>query len=134
MAISKRIRNGIGMLADMPPIALTAGKMTEQQAGFLSDSLRGIIRAFNGQVSFGNGTTSTQSGNIDGQTKEHYFADADTDYEIPHGLARVPIGVLMLDVNVDGAVVRGNLHGDWSTTRLFLRCSQAGTTALFVVV
>ena len=122
------------MLPDMPPIALTDGKMTEQQAGFLSDSQRGIIRAFNGQVSFGNGATSTQSGNIDGQTKEHYFAAANTDYEIPHGLERVPIGILVLDVNVDGAVVRGNLHGDWSSTRLFLRCSEALTTALFVVV
>ena len=134
MAISSRIRNGVGMLADMPPIALTEGKLTEQQATFLSDSVRGIIRSLNGQLSFGDGRTSTQSGNIDGQTKEHYFSAANTDYEIPHGLKRVPIGIIVLDVNVDGAVVRGNLHGDWSSSRLFLRCSQAATTALFVVV
>jgi hypothetical protein len=134
MAISRRIFNGFGMLGDMPPITTTEGKMTEQTASFLSDSIRGLIRAFNGQISFGNGVTSTQSGNIDGQTKEHYFAAADTDYEIPHGLERVPIGIIVLDVNVDGAVVRGNLHGDWSTTRLFLRCSEAATTALFVIV
>ena len=134
MAHSRRIRNGVGMLADMPPITITEGKITEQQASFLSDALRGLIRSINGQLSFGNGNTSTQSGNIDGQTKEHYFADADTDYEIPHGLERVPIGTLVLDVNVDGAVVRGNLHGDWSSTRLFLRCSEALTTTLFVVV
>jgi hypothetical protein len=122
------------MLADMPPITIKEGKLTEHQAAFLSDSLRGLIRAFNGQISFGDGTTSTQSGNIDGQTKEHYFADANTDYEIPHGLERVPMGIIQLDVNVDGAVVRGSLRGSWSTTRLFLRCSQAATTALFVVV
>jgi hypothetical protein len=134
MAISKRIRNGVGMLADMPPVTPKDGKITDQQASFLSDAIRGMIRAFNGQVSFGNGVTSTQSGNIDGQTKEHYFDAANTDYEIPHGLERVPIGVIVLDVNVDGAVVRGNLHGDWSSTRLFLRCSKAATTALFVIV
>jgi hypothetical protein len=134
MAISKRIRNGVGMLTDMPPITLTEGKLTEQQASFLSDAIRGVIRSLNGQLSLGDGTTSTQSGNIDGQTKEHYFSAANTDYEIPHGLERVPIGIIVLDVNVDGAVVRGNLHGDWNSTRLFLRCSQAATTALFIVV
>ena len=134
MAISKRVFNGVGMLADMPPIATTDGKMTEKTASFLSDAIRGMIRAFNGQISFGDGASSSQSGNIDGQTKEHYFAAANTDYEIPHGLERVPIGIITLDVNVDGAVVRGNLHGDWNSTRLFLRCSQAATTALFVVV
>jgi hypothetical protein len=122
------------MLTDMPPITLTEGKLTEQQASFLSDAIRGVIRSLNGQLSLGDGTTSTQSGNIDGQTKEHYFSAADTDYEIPHGLERVPIGIIVLDVNVDGAVVRGNLHGDWNSTRLFLRCSQAATTALFIVV
>ena len=134
MAISKRIRNGVGMLADMPPITTDKGKLTEQQTAFLSDSIRGLIRSLNGQISFGDGTTSTQSGNIDGQTKEHYFKDANTDYEIPHGLERVPIGILTLNVNVDGAVIRGSTVGDWSTTRLFLRSSTALTTALFVVV
>ena len=134
MATSVRIRNGVGMLSDMVPITTEDGKLTEQQSAFLSDAVRGIIRAFNGQVSFGDGTNSTQSGNIDGQTKEHYFSLANTNYEIPHGLERIPIGIIVLDVNVDGAVIRGDIRGDWSTTRLFLRSSQAATTALFVVV
>jgi len=134
MAISNRIRNGVGMIPDMPPITLSEGKLTDQQAAYLTDTVRTLIRGFNGGVSFGDGVNSTQSGNIDGQTKEHYFAAANTDYEIPHGLGRVPIGIIVLDVNVDGAVVRGNQRGDWNATRLFLRCSQAACTALFVIV
>lgn len=134
MAISKRISNGVGMIPDMPPITLVEGKLTNQQATYLSDSLRTIIRALNGRLTFGDGTHSSQSGNIDGQTKEHYFAVKNTDYEIPHGLGRVPIGIIVLDVNVDGAVIRGNQRGDWNAERLFLRCSTDLTTALFVVV
>ena len=134
MAISKRIRNATGQLADIPPVTLTDGKLTEAQTAFIYSSLRELVRSFNGRISFGDGTNSTQSGNIDGQTKEHFFADANTDYEIPHGLKRVPIGILTLDVNVDDAVIRGNTRGDWSTTRLFLRSSKAATTALFIVV
>ena len=134
MAISKRIRTGTGSLPDFPPITLTEGKLSETQAVTLSEAVRGLIRHINGQISFGDGSNSSLSGNIDGQTKEVYFPDANTDVEIPHGLGRVPIGIITLDVNVNGAVVRGNLRGDWNATRLFLRCSQAGTTALLVVV
>lgn len=134
MAVSKRIRTGAGTVVDMPPITLAEGKLTDQQAAYITDSIRSLIRAFNGGISFGDGSNSSLSGNIDGQTKEFYFASANTDYEIPHGLGRPPIGVITLDVNVDGAVVRGNLRGDWNANRLFLRCSRAETTALLIVV
>lgn len=134
MAISTRIRKGTGYVADMPPITLSEGKLTDQQAAYITDAVRSLIRAYNGGVSFGDGSNSSHSGNIDGQTKEVYFATANTDVEVPHGLGRPPIGIIVLDVNVDGAVVRGNQRGDWNDNRLFLRCSQATTTALLVVV
>lgn len=134
MAISLRVFNGENMLGDIPPITLTEGKLTEQQASYLSDAVRGLIRWANGQVGLGDGTANTQSGNLDGQWKEFYFTAANTPYEVPHGLERVPVGILTLDVNVDGAVVRGESRGDWNDTRLYLSCNQAGTTALFIVV
>lgn len=134
MAISRRVFNGENMLGDVPAFTLTDGKLTEQQAGWLSDAVRGIIRWANGQVGLGDGTANTQSGNIDGQWKEFYFKSANTAYEVPHGLERVPVGIITLDVNVDGAVIHGETRGDWSTTRMFLSCNQAGTTGLFIVV
>jgi len=134
VAVSKRIRTGVGMVPDMPPITLSDGKLTDQQSAYITDAIRTIIRGYNGGISFGDGSNSSLSGNIDGHTKEMFFPDANTDVEIPHGLARVPIGIIVLDVNVDGAVVRGSQRGDWNTSRLFLRCSQAGTTALLIVV
>ena len=134
MAISPRIRKGTGYVADMPPITLSEGKLTDQQAAYITDSVRSLIRAFNGGISFGDGSASSHSGNIDGHTKEVYFPLANTDVEVPHGLGRVPIGMIVLDTNTDGAVVRGAQRGDWNATRLFLRCSIAGTTVLLVVV
>jgi hypothetical protein len=134
MAISARIRKGTGYIADMPPITLAEGKLTDQQASYITDAVRNLISAYNGGVSFGDGSNSSHSGNIDGHTKEVYFPLANTDVEVPHGLGRPPIGILTLDVNLDGAVIRGSQRGDWNSTRLFLRCSVAGTTALMVVV
>lgn len=134
MAISTRKQTGVGFVGDMPPITLSEGKLTDQQAAYITDTVRGLVRAYNGFISFGDGSNSSQSGNIDGQTKEVFFPDANTDVEVPHGLGRPPIGIIVLDVNVDGAVVRGSQRGDWNGTRLFLRCSEAGTTALMIVV
>lgn len=134
MAASKRISNGVGMLPDLPPVASVDGALTDTQVNSIVEGVRQLLRAVNGRMSFGNGVHSSQSGNIDGHTKEVTFVSANTDYEIPHGLGRVPIGMIVLDVNLDGAVVHGGSRGSWSDTRLFARCNVAGTTALLVVV
>lgn len=135
MAISKRKFTGVGMLPDLPPVVVADGQaLTSIQVTFITDGIRNLLRAFNGLISFGDGSNSSQSGNIDGHTKEVTFVSANTDYEVPHGLGRVPIGIIVLDVNADGAVVRGGSQGSWSDTRLFTRCNVAGTTARFVVV
>lgn len=135
MARSERIRTGIGMVADLPPVAIASdGKLTDTQVSYIFDKLRVLIQAVNGRLTFGDGQQSSQSGNIDGHTKEVVFTNANTDYEVPHGLGRVPIGIIVLDVNADGAVVRGGSRGSWSPERIFVRCNVAGATALFVIV
>lgn len=134
MAASERKRTGSGSIKDFPPITLVEGKLTEIQAQQLSDAVRALIASVNGHLSLGDGSQSSWSGNLDGQTKEHTFPAANTAYEVPHGLGRVPIGVVQLDVNQNGAVVRGENRGSWGLDSLFLSCSVAGTTALFIVV
>lgn len=134
MAKSTRISTGAGMIADLPAVSSQDGKLTDTQVSYLTDAIKRVISAINGKITLGDSTNSSQSGNIDGQWKEVTFASANTDYEVPHGLGRVPVGIIVLDVNVDAAVVRGGSRGSWSPTRMFVRCNQAGTTALFVVV
>lgn len=135
MARSKRNFTGVGMLPTLPPINVADGQaLTPIQVTFLTDAIANIVRAINGLLSFGDGSNSSQSGNVDGHTKEVTYVSANTDYEVPHGLGRVPIGILVLDVNADGAVVRGGSQGSWSVDRIFTRCNVAGTTARFVIV
>lgn len=134
MAKSKRIQNGVGFMAEMPGVVSPDGKLTAAQVNYLVTGIQSLITALNGHISFGDGTNSSQSGNIDGHTKEVTFVSANTDYEVPHGLGRMPIGILLLNVNADGAVVRPSNNGSWNLERLFVRCNTAGATALFVVV
>jgi hypothetical protein len=134
MAISKRLFNGVGMLPDIGQIVSPDGKLTSVQVTTIVDALRNLLRAVNGKLTFGDGSNSSQSGNIDGHTKEVTFVSANVDYEVPHALGRVPIGIILLDSNADGAVVRGGSQGSWGTERMFVRCNVAGTTARFVIV
>jgi len=134
MAISERKPTGLGMLPQLPPVTSKQGQLTDQQVSFITDHIALIVRAINGGITFGDGTNSSQAGNIDGQLKEMTFVSANTDYEVPHGLGRVPIGLIVLDSNSDGAVTRGSNQGSWSATRMFARCNVAGTTVRFVLV
>jgi hypothetical protein len=134
VAKSRRIFTGVGMLPDLPPVQSVDGRLTDTQVAYITDSIRNVIRAINGRLRIGDGSNSSQAGNFDGHTKEVTFTNANTDYEVPHDLGRVPVGILVLDVNADGAVVRGGSRGSWSSTRLFVRCNVAGTTALFIVL
>ena len=134
MAKSERIRT-IGMVPDLPSITVPPnGQLSAIHMTYLLDTIRTLIAVVNGGISFGDGQNSSYSGNIDGQLKIVNFANSNTDYEVPHGLGRVPLGIIPLLVAADGAVVRGASNGSWTSERLFVRCNVAGTTALFVVI
>lgn len=97
----------------------------------LWDKVRELIRLVSGRISFGNGKHRTVAGNIDGETQSVYFPTAGVDTEIIHGLGRVPIGIIVLNVDIDGAVVRCSSLND---TVAVLRCSASLATALVIIV
>lgn len=134
MANSKKANHGVGMLAELPAIISRDGKLTQAQVEDIVTRLQAIIQAYNGHISIGDGSNSSQSGNLDGHTKIVSFLNADQDYEVPHGLARKPIGILLLYADQDDAVVRPSNDGSWTVERIFVRCNVAGTTARFIVV
>ena len=140
---SARIPTRLGQVPNLQPITLGAEGLTVQQLNAITAAIQDLTRAVNGHITFGDSTQSSWSGNIDGHTKSVYFAAAFTDYEVPHGLGRKPVGIIVLSVDTDdpGGVgpallgaVRASNEGSWTPTRLFVRCNYAGITARFVVV
>lgn len=96
-----------GIIPNLQPIMLgEGGTLTVRQLSALSDTINSLVRAVNGRLSFGDGSHGSWSGNIDGHTKTVYFAEADTDYEVPHGLGRKPIGIVLLSADNDGPTFR----------------------------
>jgi hypothetical protein len=135
MAKRLRLPSTIGMLAD--PVEIPSdndGKLTENAVATLNSFMRSATRLLNGGVSFGDGRQSTHAGHIDGHTIEFVAPPvADTEFEIPHDLGRVPIGFLALAQDGPGVLYKSN-PGGWGVERVFLKCSEANVTWLIVLV
>ena len=127
MAIRAVIPDGQSGLGDIPPIIVTEGKISSQTAAYLSTSLRGIVAAANKGWSMGTGVSATRAGNLDAQYIDVYTPGADTEFAVPHGLGRKPIGYDV--VRQDKACnVYDSSGGSWGEDTLFLKCDAANAT------
>lgn len=128
MAIRTIIADPTSAMGDIPPITLDDGKLSGTTATFLSSSLRGIIAKFNGGISFGNGLSGYRAGNMDAQYIDVFTPSvADTEFTVPHGLGRKPIGYDVVRRD-KAAIVYDSSGGSWSDTLLYLKCNTASTT------
>ena len=90
---------------------------------------RNLALAFNGNISFGDGTNSD---NISGVWETVTFGAANTDVTITHNLGRVPVGYITMMKSQAGDIYTGSVAAN--KTQITLRCSTAGMTAsLFIL-
>jgi hypothetical protein len=124
-----------GQVAEPIPVETDKeGKLTAQSVDAINGTLAAVIAAINGGICFGDGTQSAQAGNIRGQSITVTSPPvADTEFEVPHGLKRVPIGRLILDQDKQGQLYASN-RGGWGVTRVFFKCNQAAVTFFIVLV
>lgn len=133
MADRIRIETAAGMLPEPQEIQTDQqGRLTESSVAALSAFMKGVAQALNGRLSLGDGVQSAQSGNIDGQNVTWTFAVANQEYEIPHGLGRVPVGVLPVQLDRAGIVYMSNAGG-WGINHIFLKSNTAGLVARLIL-
>ena len=133
MAVRHRIETSVGMIPEPQDILTDSeGKLTESSVAALSAFMKTVTQAINGRLSFGDGRQSAQTGNFDGQFIEWTFVVANQEYEIPHGLGRVPQGIIVTMMNGGGNIFASN-RGGWGTDRLFLKSNNAPRTARLIV-
>lgn len=133
MARRERKPSPADWLAQPAPVKADDGKLTDRVAGDISTFQSQVVSKLNGGISFGEGVQSSWSGNIDGQIVEWTFTAADTEYPIPHGLGRVPWGVLPAALDRAGVVYYSN-RGGWGKDLIYLKSSVAGLVAQLIVI
>lgn len=128
MALRTVIPDPSAAMGDIPPIALSDGKMSGPTAAYLTAALRSIIEKFNGAISLGNGSTGYRAGNLDAQYIDVFTpATPDTEIEIPHGLGRKPIGYDVVRRDV-ACIVYDSSGGSWGNDVIYLKCNTASVT------
>lgn len=128
MAVRPVIPDPDAGMGDIPPIALSDGKMSGPTASYLTAALRTIIAKFNGAISLGNGLSGYRAGNIDAQYIDVFTpATPDEEFIVPHGLGRKPIGYDVVRRDV-ACIVYDSSGGSWGNDLIYLKCNVGSAT------
>lgn len=124
MAIRTRIKDPEVMIGEIAPIKQDEGKLTQQAVDDLSATMIQLIDKINGGLSHGSGVTGHQ-GNFDEQFIDHLTPSvADTEFAVPHGLGRLPVGVEVARTD-QYCRVKDSSSGSWDDKVLYLKCDVA---------
>jgi hypothetical protein len=118
-----RIENGVGLMAPSPVLKLEEdGSLSSIMLSLLNRFLQEIVRKIN-TLSLGDGSQGSRSGNLDGQYRDWISPSAaNTQFSVPHGLDRVPVGYFVVRQDRAGDVYTSNEAG-WGPSQIFLKTS-----------
>lgn len=112
------------MASGLPVIKTKDGKISDADLVLLASAVQELLTRFNGRVGHGSGQHG-HSGNLDEQFLEYVAPGvANTAFEIPHGLGRIPIGAEVASIDREG-VLYADDEGSWTPQRIRLKCSAA---------
>lgn len=133
MANRSIIDNGSGSIGSFPPLSITEQGFTEAQVAWLSGVIQSITGAINGGLSFGTADHATRVGNFSAQWISVYFKDANVEIEIPHGLGRKAVEIL-IGVPDKAASFYTAKRGSWTENTIWLASNTAGVTVNLLVL
>jgi hypothetical protein len=109
------------------------GRLSEQSLADMLRWMQRIAAAINGELSLGDGTESGWTGNLDGQLLRFVTPSvAGTVLEVPHSLARKPVGYLVVRKSGTG-VLRDAQPESWRDDVIKL-ASSGGLESFWIVV
>lgn len=120
------IEDGDNKVPGMVELSLDPeGNITDAQLRELSDRLRVITAKLNTGISHGRGGHGERAGNHD---EQYYIVTtpdpADKQFEVVHGLGRVPIGV-EIALKTAACDVYASNNASWTDSVIYLKASAA---------
>lgn len=128
------IRGTDGIIAPPPPIKFNDdGTINVQSVVTLNQVISDLIKHINSGLSTGNGTDGGQTGNTQNQWLSFVTPSvADTEFELPHGLQRTPVGFATYFVDAAAIVYISN-YGSWTNKRILLKCDSVSTSCVILL-
>lgn len=91
-----------------------------------------VIRKLNRFIHLGTGINATRPGNLDAQYLSFVTPSvSDTEFELPHGLLRVPVIMIPCMTNKAGTLY-ADRYQSWTTDRILLK--HSGTSAEMIII
>jgi hypothetical protein len=101
---------------------------------YAPNTLESLAQRFNGLISLGDGSNFGWAGNLDGQTLTFTTpAVANTVFEIPHGLGRIPTGWLEVYRDRAAQLYDGSNKLSWTEGSIFWACNTASAVITVIV-
>lgn len=124
------IDKGLGYLSTPQPLQLVEGKLTEASAQYLYGLLLGLTKAINGNLTIGDGSSGSKSGNLFGQFIEVVTPSvAQTEFAVDHALGRIPVAFLVVMTDTaNGMRTFASSKGSWTDSRIYLKNAVASAT------
>jgi len=125
MAIRERVERGDGYLPEPQSIRAPEGKLTPQAVEYLNSMIAAIVHLVNGNLTFGDGTASSGTGNFYGQWIDLVTPSvANTEFVVPHGLKRLVVAV-EVGIQDKAAIMYASNRGSWTRDKILLKCDTA---------
>ena len=94
---------------------------------------REIAQKINGYISLGRGVNTERAGNINAQYLRYTFSGkANEELTVWHGLGRVPVGYLAVEMDQAGTVYSSR-RGSWTSTVMYLKSDAPFHDVLLMV-
>jgi hypothetical protein len=117
------------------PIRLAEdGKIGVEAITQLNSLIAAIAKRLNQGLSLGSGDQATQTGNIFGQWIEVTSTPsvADTEFQLPHGLGRTPVGYFVAKRDKAGTLYVSSA-GSWNRDVVYFKDSGAAVLLLIMI-
>lgn len=126
MATKPLIRGEAGIISPPPPLKPNEdGTVSVQSIVSLNQTIAALVKAINSGLSMGTGVNGGQAGNINNQWLTFVTPGvADTEFEMPHGLNRTPLGFAVYFIDKAASLYVSN-YGSWTKNRILLKCDTA---------
>ena len=116
------------LLSNPQEIVLHEGKITAPAIQNINEHLLATTAKINGELSLGDGSQGSRSGNIEGRwIKVVTPSTPSTEFPVYHGLGKLAVGALVALAS-DYCRIRTSSEGSWGTNVLFLQCDTASIT------
>jgi hypothetical protein len=134
---SERLQNGVGMLSPPGQPTTIRGMLNlDSLVSYIYQALVEIVYTINGRLTLGLAQNHYQSGNLDGEwaVVDKTPKVANTEFAIPHSLARVPQGVLKMGANKACSVYNDDTTAAWTNTMIYLKCDEGDVVLKLIIV